>query len=223
MLLLMVGTTVVLVPEEYNVKASGGGGGDEENNVGINMSYVEDITTALSEIITDSNIYPEGTLAKGRAFGSAGEHYAAEGILQDEMIALGLYDPCLDPPHLETIKNRSGDALKKITFSKGGVSFLAMMCLFSIKLKNKQRKTIYEFGAALQLMDDYYDCEKDFQSGIKTIPNQKMLKFVEIREIFFCAVNNLIAETNINPDHPNALLEILCRASDEIHKKSLKE
>jgi len=71
-----------------------------DNDVNISETYIHQIAMKLSNITFQ---YPTGELVKGRAFGSWGEQYAAEEILQDEMIDLGLYNPDLDPPYLEQI------------------------------------------------------------------------------------------------------------------------
>ena len=73
-----------------------------EINQEINLSYVHNITERLSKVIYQ---YQPGELAKGRAFGSDGERYAAENILAIEMEKIGLYNLSLNPPYLERIKN----------------------------------------------------------------------------------------------------------------------
>jgi hypothetical protein len=74
-----------------------------EENYSLDTQYIFNITKALSDVIF---IYNDTEVAKGRSFGSKGEQYAAKEILQDEMIDLGLYNPCSGPePYLEKIEN----------------------------------------------------------------------------------------------------------------------
>jgi hypothetical protein len=72
----------------------------------IDIQYIYNITENLSNIIFNPEIYGEGELKKGRAFGSDGEHAAAK-YLADEMKKLGLYDPTDNstPSYHEQIQN----------------------------------------------------------------------------------------------------------------------
>jgi hypothetical protein len=96
--MLLIGTTIVLVPEDFNVKASGNGG---EDGLGLDYDYIYNITQMLSKIIDTA--YEEGEIAKGRAFGTEGEHLAANKI-RDNMSDLDLYN--ITPNYLEQIENR---------------------------------------------------------------------------------------------------------------------
>ena len=71
----------------------------------LDYRYIRNFTADLSRIILDENVYPPGTIPKGRFFGSVGEQHAAKEILQDEMIDIGLYNPSLDPPFLDKLTN----------------------------------------------------------------------------------------------------------------------
>lgn len=73
-----------------------------EVNQDINISYVHNIAQQLSNVIYT---YSPSELAKGRAFGSNGERYAAQNILAHEMSHIGLYNLSLSPPYLERINN----------------------------------------------------------------------------------------------------------------------
>jgi len=70
-------------------------GGEDSENFGINTSYIKQIAENLSDIII--NEYGEGELAKGRAFGSKGEHFAAGYIKLEMQNRLNLYNVTLDP------------------------------------------------------------------------------------------------------------------------------
>ena len=61
---------------------------DEE--IPLNISYIENITKALSYIVFTEYDESKGEIAKGRAFGTKGEHKAAE-VLFENMTNLGLY------------------------------------------------------------------------------------------------------------------------------------
>ena len=106
LVILLCMSSVVIFNINVDVNATGEGEGDE-GDIGLNFSYIEEITEELSKVIFNPNVYEEGDLKKGRYFGSEGEHYAAFNILQDEMIEMGLYNPCLDSeyPYLEKIEN----------------------------------------------------------------------------------------------------------------------
>ena len=92
------------------------------------------------------------------------------------------------------------------------------MFLFSVKMNDNQQRAIYEFGAASQLLDDFVDINIDLKSGVKTIPNQNLLSYPEIKKMFFGSINKLIFEINIDPNHPNVFLEIIYRLFKKIEK-----
>jgi hypothetical protein len=75
------------------------------DDIYLDTQYIYDITYNLSDVI--NIVYNNTEIAKGRFFGSKGERYAAEEILQDEMIELNLYDPTgsNDPSYLDRITN----------------------------------------------------------------------------------------------------------------------
>lgn len=69
--------------------------------VTIDVPYIYNITTALSNIVFTAYDEAHGEIAKGRAYGTKGEHRAAE-ILYDNMTSLGLH------PELERLGVRPG-------------------------------------------------------------------------------------------------------------------
>jgi len=68
----------------------------------LDLQYIYNITEALSNIIFTEYNESAGEIAKGRYFGTKGEHRAAE-ILYENMTKLGLYTT------LEQIKNTPRD------------------------------------------------------------------------------------------------------------------
>jgi len=74
---LLVATTVIIfVPGKQNVKADTSG--ENEKIIDLDTNLIYDVTSFLSAIIDDS--YDPGELAKGRAFGTPGEHDAKNYI-----------------------------------------------------------------------------------------------------------------------------------------------
>ena len=111
-------------------------------------------------------------------------------------------------------KKVSEKNLFKITFSKGGISALALTYLMVPKLNAKEKKAIYELGAVMQLVDDISDIEEDIKSGIQTLPNLKLLNFKELKQMYQGTVNNLIEKCNIDPKKANSTLDMLCWFAD---------
>jgi len=87
-LVMIFSATQIFVPNNQNVKADAGGGGGQEG-IGLNFSYMKEITEELSDIVYDAYNVPAGDLPKGRFFGSKGELDAKDYLL-DEMDDLGL-------------------------------------------------------------------------------------------------------------------------------------
>ena len=81
------------------------------------------------------------------------------------------------------------------------------------------RKPIYELDAVLQLIDDIQDTKEDLRSGIQTLPNQKLLDFLELKEMCYGTVNNLIEKCNIDINQSNETLDILCWFADILLEK----
>jgi len=66
------------------------GYGSVSNEAVLDVEYIYNITKALSDIIFTEYDEENGEIARGRAFGTKGEHKAAE-ILHENLTALGLY------------------------------------------------------------------------------------------------------------------------------------
>jgi len=99
---MLVITSIGVITNNDDVIASTEG----EENISLDLQMIYNITTYLSERITKSYDIEHGELAKGRVFGSKGEHDAAFYIASI-MSDLGLYNLSLNPPYLERIQNTS--------------------------------------------------------------------------------------------------------------------
>ncbi len=119
-------------------------------------------------------------------------------------------------------KKISKDELLKITYVKGGISGLALMNIMVPNLKKEQGVAIYELGAMLQLIDDISDIKEDSNMGIQTLPNQKLLTYSELKQMYCGTINNLIEKLDINPKKPNGSLDMLCWFSDSMLEKRYK-
>lgn len=113
----------------------------------------------------------------------------------------------------------SKEDLMKITYAKGGMSALVLMHLMAPTMNQKQRKAIYELGAVMQLIDDISDIKEDLKIGIRTLPNQKLLTFDELKSLYFGTVNNFMKTCEMDPNRPNETLDMLCWFYDLILKR----
>ena len=73
-LLLCLTSVIIVTIDDINVTAIGGCGDSNP----LDLEFIHSITENLSNVIYDA--YDDGELSKGRAFGSKGEHYAANYI-----------------------------------------------------------------------------------------------------------------------------------------------
>jgi len=119
-------------------------------------------------------------------------------------------------------KATSKEDLFKITFAKGGISALALLHLMTPKMKEQEKKAIYDLGAVMQLIDDISDIKEDLKIGIQTLPNQKLLTYEELKQLYFGTINNLIDQCNMDPHRPNGTLDMLCWFADIILEKRYK-
>jgi len=117
----------------------------------------------------------------------------------------------------------SKEDLMKITFAKGGISGLAVIFIMAPNMSEKAQKAIYELGAVLQIIDDISDIDEDLEIGIKTLPNQKLISYKELKELYFGTVNNLIDKLGIDPKKPNSTLDMLCWFTDIMLEKRFKK
>ena len=76
--MLLIGGALFIFPTEDLVKAD-----IIEEDTGIDESYIHYITQELSEVIENADY--EGDIKKGRAYGTPGEHYAADSVLISQM------------------------------------------------------------------------------------------------------------------------------------------
>jgi hypothetical protein len=83
-MLMIASTTILIQPEDFQVKAvSGERTLGDENSVGINTTYIQCKTKELSDIVFTYN--------RSRSFGTPGEHHARD-LIEDWMDDIGLYN-----------------------------------------------------------------------------------------------------------------------------------
>lgn len=70
---------------------------------------------------------------------------------------------------LQVIDGLSEDAIRQITFDKGGYSLLFYRAAFEDTLSDKDRQLFYNIGALGQLENDIFDVYKDSREGIYTL------------------------------------------------------
>ena len=120
-------------------------------------------------------------------------------------------------------KTITKENLLKITFTKGGISGLALVYLMTPDISHDEKQAVYELGAVMQLIDDIVDMNEDIKSGISTLPNQKLLDYENLKSLYHGTINNLIEKCHLNPDKPNTTLDMLCWFDDIILKKRYKK
>lgn len=113
-------------------------------------------------------------------------------------------------------KSISRDNLFKITLAKGGITVMAGMYLMLPNLTKKQIKAIYEIGGVVQIFEDINDIKEDLKMGIQTLPNQKLIDYQELKQLYFGTVNNLIEKCDFDPNHPSVTLDIFYWLADVI-------
>lgn len=119
---------------------------------------------------------------------------------------------------LEDKKIKKEDLLK-ISYTKGGISALALIHMMVPQMNPTERRAIYELGSVMQLIDDISDIEEDLKGGIHTVPNQKLLSFEEFKQLYCGTINNVISKLNLDPKTPNGTLDMLCWFSDKMLEK----
>ena len=103
----------------------------------------------------------------------------------------------------------SKDNLFKITLAKGGITILAGMYLMAPNMTKEQRKALYELGGVLQNFEDINDIHEDLELGIKTLSNQKMITYDEMKQLYLGTVNNIIKQCKLDPYSPHLTLDIM--------------
>lgn len=111
-------------------------------------------------------------------------------------------------------KSITKDNLFKVTLAKGGITILAGIYLMFPDLSKEEKIALYEFGGVCQIFEDIYDIKEDLQIGIQTLPNQKLINYRKLKELYFGTLNNLIEKYNLDPNHPYVTLDILCWLSE---------
>ena len=120
-------------------------------------------------------------------------------------------------------KKISKNHLFKITLAKGGITIMAGIYLMAPKMTNIERKALYEIGGILQILEDINDIKEDLKMGIKTLSNQKMINYQELKQLYFGTVNNLIEICDIDTSQANSTLDIMCWIADVVLEQRYKK
>ncbi len=86
-------STIVIVLNDVDVEATAGGGGQSGEIgeiIGLDLDYMWEVTDNLSNVIHNKQVYPDGSIPKGRAFGTAGDNWTAEYLKREMDIEMGL-------------------------------------------------------------------------------------------------------------------------------------
>jgi hypothetical protein len=70
--------------------------------------------------------------------------------------------------------------LMAITSGKGRYGTLTVFALMRPDLRPRERELIMEVGEALQMLDDYADCESDRRAGIRTMATEGLLRLTDV-------------------------------------------
>ena len=110
--LLLSASIIVMVNNESDVEAAGGGGEGEKgkNSMGLNLSYMWEVTWWLANVTHNKQVYPDGSIPKGRYFGSAGGLSTADYLVGE----LNKLAPTLKDVDKIEIKSNTGKEPKKM-------------------------------------------------------------------------------------------------------------
>jgi len=114
------------------------------------------------------------------------------------------------------------DLLFKITLAKGGITIMAGTYLMAPHMSLEGRVAIYELGGVLQILEDVHDINEDLGMGIKTLSNQQLIGYDELRELYIGTINNAIIHCHLDPDVPNATLDLFCWLIGKVLEKKYK-
>jgi len=113
---------------------------------------------------------------------------------------------------LQKAKHPGEEALRRITFDKGGFSVLFYMSFFYQNMPNADEKLFYNAGALLQLENDLFDVYKDHGDHIVTLVTGGM-KIASIRKIYleqWAKTKQSLSETSFTQSGKRHFLKILC-------------
>lgn len=113
---------------------------------------------------------------------------------------------------LQKANNPGTEALRRITFDKGGFSVLFYMSFFYEQVPPEEEKLFYDAGALLQLENDLFDVYKDHRDGITTLVTGGQ-KIASLRTLYlerWQQVKQSLAQTRFGPRGKQQFLEILC-------------
>lgn len=108
--------------------------------------------------------------------------------------------------------NLSPQAIKQLTFDKGGYSVLLYMSLFYKEMPVADEKLFYHAGALLQLENDLFDVFKDSRSGIKTLVTHAD-DMAALRDLYaqkWMEVKEYLEQTTHEKKGRKAFARILC-------------
>jgi len=108
--LLMVLSSFVILPFDSNVNANPGDDDNEDPNIDFEIIY--NTTYELSRIISRDDIYPNGVLKKGRAFGTDGEHDAADYLKNQLIINCSFSENDVSKVQLGPIQEAPGSTIQ---------------------------------------------------------------------------------------------------------------
>jgi hypothetical protein len=113
---------------------------------------------------------------------------------------------------LQKANHPGEEALRRITFDKGGFSVLFYMSFFYQNMPNADEKLFYNAGALLQLENDLFDVYKDHGDNIVTLVTGGM-KIASIRKIYleqWAKTKQSLSETSFTQSGKRHFLKILC-------------
>jgi len=170
-----------------------------EEDYYLDTEYIYNITKDLSDIINNTFIYPPGTLAKGRAYGSEGERFAAREIIKPQMINLGLDNVTLEP--ITDITDENAKKVIEGTGASGNLTAHMDVHAMGLTLNHSGNKTPvdcfitsidnqsinrtnYTFYDLKIIKAENYTCTDDFLQNVTVSGPCKVVKLPLIRELF---------------------------------------
>jgi len=137
------------------------------------------------------------------------KHCANADLLTD---MAGMVHRSQSESRLQKNNNPGKEALRRITFDKGGYSVLFYMSFFYREIPPADENLFYHAGALLQLENDLFDVYKDHQGHITTLVTGGM-KIAPLRTIyldFWAKTKQYLNETSYSPAGKKQFLKILC-------------
>ena len=150
-------------------------------NTSLDHFYIKDLTSKLAKVVDEAYNESAGEIAKGRAFGTIGEHYAAKRIIQPAMNdSLGSQNVTLEQIRSIKSKFHSGNLTDKLeTLAQGlivnndnnSIQTDIIDCYISPRWNNT---LIYLLRDKLGIYDKSMLTHYFNHSGLKVIPQPKL-------------------------------------------------